>query len=95
MKTFTVTLLFTVVFIAFVAAQSENRMDKPFSVVAEGNHDRRTGANIHVDGQARLWQSQNQRHEVHGQGSYGQHIGGPYGNSKPIFGGGLIYRHRF
>lgn len=64
-------------------------------IYAEGSHDRRAGSNIYVQGQQRLWLSQNGRNEIHAQGSYGQHFGGPGGRSPPSFGGGLMYRHRF
>lgn len=70
-------------------------LDKPFNLNAEVNHSRQSGTNVYADGTARLWQSQNQRHEIHGNANYGQHFGGPYGRSPPSFGGGLIYRHRF
>lgn len=76
-------------------SDQQNPLDKPFSVNAEANHSRQSGTNVNADATARLWQSQNQRHEVHGTAQYGQHFGGPYGRSPASVGGGFIYRHRF
>lgn len=53
------------------------------------------GTDINAQVGARLWQSQNGRTDLNGQGSYSQHLGGPYGNSRPNFGGGLTLVHRF
>lgn len=93
MKTFVAVALIVVVLAAFADAQQKTE-DKKYNVNADVTHSK-AGTNVYVDGQARLWQSQNKRHEIHGQGSYGQHFGGPYGNSRPNYGGGLVYRHRF
>lgn len=90
-------VVFIIIGITFAAPQTFdlNQLDKPFSVSGGGGHNPHTGTDLSLNGQARLWQSQNQRHEIHGQGSYGQHLGGPYGNSQPNLGGGVLYRYRF
>lgn len=69
--------------------------DDRTKVFAQGSHDRRGGSNIYVEGQHRIWQSQNKKNEVHANGNFGQHFGGPGGRSKPSYGGGLTYTRRF
>lgn len=59
------------------------------------DHSRQSGTNVYAQGQARVWRSDNGRNEVHANGQYGQHFGGPGGRSPPSYGGGLIYTHRF
>lgn len=76
-------------------SDQQNPLDKPFSLNAQVNHSRQSGTNVNADATARLWQSQNQRHEIHGTAQYGQHFGGPYGRSPASVGIGGIYRHRF
>lgn len=69
--------------------------DDSKKIYIQGNHDRKAGTNVYVQGQARVWQSQNKLNEVHAHGSYGQHFGGPGGRSPPSYGGGLTYTRRF
>lgn len=67
--------------------------NKPFTLNGQVTHGQGvTGVN--AAGSARLWESQNQRHQLHGMGSYGQ-VFTPYGNSRPNYGVGLGYVHRF
>lgn len=68
---------------------------KTFDVRGGGGHTRGQGSDVYLAGQTRLYQSQNQRHEVHGGATYGQHIGGPYGSSRPNVGAGASYTYRF
>lgn len=69
--------------------------DDRTKIYAEGNHDRRGGSNIYVQGQHRLWQSQDKMNEIHANGQFGQHFGGPGGRSPPSYGGGLSYTRHF
>lgn len=67
--------------------------NKPFTLNGQVTHGQGvTGVN--AAGTARLWESQNQRHQLHGMGSYGQ-VFTPYGNSQPNYGAGLGYVFRF
>lgn len=75
--------------------RSPQNDSKKHRIYVDGNHDRRAGTNIYVQGQTRLWQSQNKRNEIHAQGSYGQHFGGPSGRSPPSYGAGLTFTRRF
>lgn len=74
--------------------ENQNQQEKPINVQGGGGSGP-SGTNVGVDVSGRLWQSQNGRHEVHGNAQYGQHFGGPAGTQPPSVGGGLIYRHRF
>lgn len=69
--------------------------DDRTKINVEGNHDRRAGTNIYVQGEHRVWQSPNKLNEVHVNGNYGQHFGGPGGRSPPSYGGGVTYVRRF
>ncbi|KAL7736858.1 hypothetical protein ACLKA6_015692 [Drosophila palustris] len=60
-----------------------------------GYNSDKSGRDFHVEGQVPVWTSDNKRHEVDVSGHYGQHFGGPYGNSPPSYGGGVGYRFRF
>lgn len=42
-------------------------------------------SDVCVDGHARMYQSDSKRHEVHVNGQYGQHLGGPWVNWKVSF----------
>lgn len=55
----------------------------------------RDGTDFFAQARARVWQSQNGNNDLHITGNYGQHFGGPYGNSPPSYGGGLTFTHRF
>lgn len=67
---------------------------KNTAVFAEGGRNK-FGTDVYAQAQTRLWQSQNQRHEFHGGATYGQHIGGPYGSSRPNVGVGGTYVYRY
>lgn len=54
-----------------------------------------SGTNVYAAAQTQVFQSDNKAHEVHVQGSYGQHFGGPWGKSKPSYGGGVGYKFNF
>ncbi|XP_031621635.1 uncharacterized protein LOC116339741 [Contarinia nasturtii] len=69
--------------------------DDRTKIYAEGNHNRKAGTNVYVQGEQRVWQSPNKLNEVHVNGNYGQHFGGPGGRSPPSFGGGVTYTRRF
>lgn len=68
---------------------------KTWDVHGVGGHTRGQGSNVYLAGQTRLFQSKNDRHELHGGATYGQHIGGPYGSSRPNVGVGGSYVYRF
>lgn len=79
-----------------IRSQRSAQMDpNKHNIYVQGNHDRRAGTNIYVQGQTRVWQSPNRLNEVRVQGTYGQHFGGPGGRSPPSFGGGISYTRRF
>lgn len=59
------------------------------------DHSRQSGTNVYAEGQARLWRSENARNDIHANGHYGQHFGGPGGRSPPNYGAGLMFTHRF
>ena len=69
--------------------------DKRFSSSVDINHNHGSGTNVNAEAQARLWQSQNGRTDVTGNANYNQHFGGPGGRSKPNYGAGVMFRHRF
>lgn len=73
---------------------AQNDSDK-FKLSGGGGHSRQSGTDIYLQGQARVWQSPNKLNEVHVNGNYGQHFGGPYGRSPPSLGGGLTFVRRF
>ncbi|KAH8407403.1 hypothetical protein KR222_003364 [Zaprionus bogoriensis] len=58
------------------------------------NHDN-SGHDFGVAGRVPVYTSDNKRHEVDVTGNYGQHLGGPWGNSDPSWGVGTVYRYRF
>nr|ABG21230.1 diptericin [Mayetiola destructor] len=96
MKTIFVAALIVAVFGALGSARPSRDDSKPFEINrAEVTHTHGKGTDVYVDGQARVYQSDNKRHEVYVNGQYGQHLGGPYGNSRPSYGGGVSYTHRF
>lgn len=53
------------------------------------------GFDVSVDGRKNIWNSDNGRHSVDATAGYSQHLGGPYGNSRPDFRGGASYTFRF
>lgn len=68
---------------------------KTWDVHGAGGHTRGQGSDVYLAGQTRLYQSKNERHEFHGGATYQQHIGGPYGSSRPNVGVGGSYVYRF
>lgn len=63
-------------------------------IFATGSNSK-SGTDIFAKAQTQVWQSNNKRHEINVQGSYGQHFGGPWGNSRPSYGGGAGYTFHF
>lgn len=87
------------VIVTLISAQNVPNLNaypkgKNTAVFLQGGHNQ-YGTDLSIAAQQRLWQSQNQKHEIHGGGSYNQHLGGPYGSSKPHFGGGVGYVYNF
>ncbi|XP_055383844.1 diptericin-D-like [Condylostylus longicornis] len=66
-----------------------------FKVFGGGGGSSKQGLDLNLGAQTKLWESQNGRNTLHGTGTYSQHLGGPYGNSKPNFGGGVTFTHHF
>ncbi|XP_037952049.1 diptericin-A-like [Teleopsis dalmanni] len=64
-------------------------------LTAQGGGSPGKGFDINVDGRAPVWKSENGRHQIDATGGYSQHLGGPYGNSRPDFRGGAVYTFRF
>ncbi|XP_053964554.1 diptericin-D-like [Anastrepha ludens] len=53
------------------------------------------GIDLSIDTRIPVWQSHNGRHSFDATGQYSQHLGGPYGNSRPNWGAGGMYTFRF
>ncbi|KAH8270817.1 hypothetical protein KR018_005644 [Drosophila ironensis] len=60
-----------------------------------GGGQRGDGFGFHVSGSQNVYKSDNGRHEVDVNGGYGQHLGGPYGNSQPSYNFGANYKYRW
>lgn len=89
-------ILFAIIFVASATPSIydwHQPINDPFSVT--GGIGENHGKDVHIDAQARLWQSDNKRHEIHGFGNYGQHLGGPWGNPPRSYGIGAGYVYRF
>lgn len=72
----------------------EPRKRKRFDSNVDVQHSRQgTDLSASVGGQ--IWQSQNGRSEVNGNANYNRHFGGPSGSSRPNYGAGVQFRHRF
>ncbi|KAH8275266.1 hypothetical protein KR026_004128 [Drosophila bipectinata] len=67
----------------------------PLNLEGGGGGQRGDGFGFHVSGSENVWRSDNGRHEIDLNGKYGQHLGGPYGNSDPSYQFGANYRFRF
>lgn len=67
--------------------------NKPHMLNAQITHGKGVTV-IQAEGSARLWQSPNQRDQIHGMGAYGQAFF-PGGRTRPSYGYGLGYVHRF
>ncbi|KAH8370013.1 hypothetical protein KR093_001859 [Drosophila rubida] len=74
--------------------QRNDQQQQRFQLDGGYNSDK-SGKDFHVEGQVPVWTSENKRHEIDIAGHYGQHYGGPYGNSPPQYGFGGGYRFRF
>ncbi|XP_062132081.1 diptericin-A-like [Drosophila sulfurigaster albostrigata] len=61
----------------------------------QGGGSPRQGFDLSINGRAPVWQSNNGRHSLDATGQYSQHLGGPYGNSRPNWGAGAQYTFRF
>lgn len=59
------------------------------------NHAHRFGTDVGASGNANLWKSNNGNSRLDGTANYNQHFGGPTGRSRPNFGAGLNFNHRF
>lgn len=70
-----------------------HRFERQLNVQGGGSPGQ--GYDISAQGKVKLWESNNGRHQVHGTGSYSQHLGGPYGSSRPNVGAGATYTFRF
>ncbi|XP_022226079.1 diptericin-A [Drosophila obscura] len=71
------------------------RVRRQFQLQGGGGGGPRQGFDLSLSGRAPVWQSQNGRHSFDATGQYGQHFGGPYGNSRPQFGAGGQYTFKF
>ncbi|EDW08801.1 diptericin A [Drosophila mojavensis] len=60
-----------------------------------GYNKDKNGRDVWAMAQVPVYTSDNKRHEFDAVGKYGQHLGGPYGNSPPSYGFGGNYRFRF
>ncbi|KAM7348176.1 diptericin-D [Cochliomyia hominivorax] len=62
-------------------------------LVGGGGGNRKDGFGVSVDAHQKVWTSDNGRHSLGVTAGYGQHLGGPYGNSRPDYrvGGGYTY----
>ena len=67
----------------------------PFQLQGGGGGSPGQGFDFGLQGKAPVWTSDNGRHSVDAYGKYGQHLGGPYGNSQPQWGAGAGYTFRF
>ncbi|XP_036344856.1 diptericin-A-like [Rhagoletis pomonella] len=61
----------------------------------QGGGSPHKGIDLNVDTRVPVWQSNNGRHSFDATGQYSQHLGGPYGNSRPNWGAGGVYTYRF
>ncbi|XP_017839297.2 diptericin-A [Drosophila busckii] len=75
--------------------QSHERVRRQFSLQGGGGGSPRQGFDLSLNGRAPVWQSQNGRHSLDALGQFSQHLGGPYGNSRPNWGAGAAYTFRF
>ncbi|XP_019878924.1 attacin-A-like [Aethina tumida] len=59
------------------------------------DHTPHFGTNVHADANVNLWRGNKGNTRLDAQGQYSKHFGGPWGNGRPNFGGGLTFTHRF
>ncbi|XP_039481958.1 diptericin A [Drosophila santomea] len=72
-----------------------HRVSRQLQLNGGGGGSPRQGFDLSLNGRAPVWQSPNGRHSFDATGSYAQHLGGPYGNSRPQWGAGGVYTFRF
>lgn len=53
------------------------------------------GTTVTADGKYNVYSSPNGRTTVDAHGQYQRNYGGPYGTSRPNYGAGVMFRHRF
>ncbi|XP_073830134.1 diptericin-A-like [Musca autumnalis] len=80
---------------ATCAADPPQQQIKDPQVHVNGGGSRKDGFNVNADVRKNVWESQNGKHSVDLTGGYSQHLGGPYGNSRPDYRGGGVYTYRF
>lgn len=61
----------------------------------DANHARHLGTDLNAQGNVNLWRNHNGRSQLDGTANYNQHFGGPGGKSRPNFGAGINFVHRF
>lgn len=61
----------------------------------DANHARHMGTDVNAQGNLNLWRSGNGRSNLDGTANYNQHFGGPGGRSRPNYGAGINFVHRF
>nr|WRF81052.1 diptericin A [Drosophila micromelanica] len=77
------------------SAKQFNPPNEQRLLVDGGYNEDKSGKDVWAQAQAPVWTSDNKRHEIDVVGRYGQHLGGPWGNSEPSYGVGGNYRFRF
>lgn len=61
----------------------------------DANHVRHFGTDLNAQGNVNLWRANNGRSQLDGTANYNQHFGGPGGRSRPNYGAGISFVHRF
>nr|P18684.1 RecName: Full=Diptericin-D; Flags: Precursor [Protophormia terraenovae] len=64
-------------------------------LVGGGGGNRKDGFGVSVDAHQKVWTSDNGRHSIGVTPGYSQHLGGPYGNSRPDYRIGAGYSYNF
>lgn len=59
------------------------------------NHINHFGTDVGVTGNANIWRSPNKQSSLDANANYNRHFGGPFGTSKPNYGVGATFTHRF
>ncbi|XP_017051549.1 diptericin-A [Drosophila ficusphila] len=72
-----------------------HRVRRQFQLNGGGGGSPKQGFDLNLNTRVPVWQSNNGRHSFDATGQYGQHLGGPYGNSRPQWGAGGVYTFRF
>ncbi|XP_055383843.1 diptericin-D-like [Condylostylus longicornis] len=66
-----------------------------FKLFGGGGGSPKQGFDVGLGATAKVWESPNGRNQLFGTRTYSQHLGGPYGNSRPNVGGGATFIHKF